>query len=80
MITPKITKVEVLDNYELLLYFETGEKKVYDMKKNFKYECFKKLKNMELFRTVRPAGITIEWETGEDINPDDLYLNSRLEK
>lgn len=78
MITPKINKVETLEDYELLLYFETGEKKIYDMKKNLKYECFKKLKDEKLFKTVRPAGITIEWATGEDVNPDDLYLNSRL--
>lgn len=78
MLTPKINKVEVLENYELLLYFETGEKKIYDMKKNFEYECFQKLKDRNLFKTVKPAGVTIEWETGEDINPDDLYFNSKV--
>lgn len=80
MLTPKINKVEVLEDYELLLYFETGEKKIYDMKKNFQYECFRKLKDKNLFKTVKPAGITIEWKTGEDINPDDLYFNSKLVK
>lgn len=78
MLTPKINKVEVLENYKLLLYFETGEKKIYDMKKNFKYECFQKLKDMSLFKTVKPVGKTIEWKTGEDINPDDLYFNSQV--
>lgn len=77
MLTPKINKVEVLENYELLLYFETGEQKIYDMKKNLTYKCFEKLKDMKLFKTVKPVGQTIEWETGEDVNPDDLYFNSR---
>lgn len=73
---PKIDKVEIIEDYKLVLYFETGEKKLYDMKKNFKYKCFKKLENMELFKTVKAVGETIEWETGEDINPEDLYFNS----
>lgn len=80
MLTPKINKVEVLENYELLLYFATGEEKIYDMKKNFKHKCFEKLKDINLFKTVKPAGQTIEWETGEDVNPDDLYFNSRFVK
>lgn len=75
--TPKISKVEVVENYKLILYFETGEKKLYDMKKNFKYECFKNLRNWEIFKTVKAVGETIEWETGEDINPEELYFNSK---
>ncbi len=78
MLIPKIEKVEVLENYELLLCFETGELKIYDMKENFKYKCFQKLKDEKLFKTVKPVGNTIEWETGEDINPEDLYFNSRV--
>lgn len=80
MITPKVNKVEVLEDYQLLLYFETGEKKIYDMKKNLEYECFKNLKDKKLFKTVKPAGVTVEWATGEDVNPDDLYFNSILVK
>ena len=30
----------------------------------------------ELFRKVHAAGETIEWETGEDVSPESLYLNS----
>lgn len=76
MLTPLIKNVEILEDYMLLLFFENGEKKVYDMKKNFKYPVFKKLKDMNLFSKVRVNGESIEWETGEDINPDDLYFNS----
>ena len=46
------------------------------MKKNLKYECFKELKNYEIFKKVHPRGVTIEWENGVDVNPDDLYYNS----
>lgn len=76
MLTPIIKNVEVLENYELLITYENGERRIYDMKPNFKYEAFKKLENYELFKKVHPAGETIEWETGEDVNPEDLYCNS----
>lgn len=76
MLTPIIKNVEVLENYELLLTYENGEKRIYDMKPNFRYEAFKELKNYELFKKVHPAGETIEWETGEDVSPESLYLNS----
>lgn len=76
MLTPLIKKVEILEEYNLLIFFENGEKKVYDMKKNLKYPAFEKLKDINLFRKLKVIGETIEWETGEDINPDDLYLNS----
>lgn len=76
MLTPLIKRIELLENYEILLFFENGEKKVYDMKKNFKYPVFEKLKDIKLFSKVKIKGETIQWETGEDINPDDLYFNS----
>ena len=55
---------------------ENGKIKIYDMKPNLNYEAFKNLKNYELFKKVHPVGETIEWETGEDVNPEDLYYNS----
>ena len=76
MLTPIIKKVDVLKNYELILTYENGEKRLYDMKPNFKYEAFKKLMDYNIFKKVHPAGETIEWETGEDISPENLYFNS----
>lgn len=74
---PIIEEVEILEDYKLLLTYENGEKRIYDMKPNFKYEIFKKLKDYELFKKVHSVGETIEWETGEDISPDSLYYDSK---
>ena len=76
MLMPIIKNVEVLDNYQIKVTYENEKVKIYDMKKNLDYEAFKNLKNYELFKKVHPAGETIEWETGEDVNPEDLYYNS----
>lgn len=78
--TLNIKDVKVLENYELLLIYENGEEKVYDMKKNLQYECFSKLKDYEYFKKVHPCGETIEWEEGEDVCPEDMYFNSKKVK
>lgn len=76
MLPPLIKNVKVLEEYKLLLIYENGEQRIYDMKPNLQYEAFKKLKDYELFKKVHAAGETIEWETGEDVSPESLYLNS----
>ena len=76
MLMPIIKDIEVLEDYKILIKYENGKIKIYDMKPNLNYEAFKNLKNYELFKKVHPAGETIEWGTGEDVNPEDLYYNS----
>ncbi len=74
---PRVKEVEVLEDYQLLLTFKNGEKRIYDAKKLFQYDFFKNIKNEENFKKVKVAdGITIEWESGEDVDPDELYVNS----
>jgi len=73
---PNIKNVKVLEDYKLLLIYENEEKRIYDMKPNLKYEIYKKLEDYKLFEKVHTAGETIEWETGEDISPESLYIDS----
>ena len=76
MIPPRPKKVNVLDDYKLKILFDNNEEKIYDMKKNLELEFYTKLKNKEYFKSVRVAGITLEWKDGEDIDPNELYNNS----
>ena len=73
---PRPIEVRALKNFLIYIKFSNHEEKIYDMKKNFKYPVFEKLKDINLFKKIKVNGETIEWETGEDINPDDLYFNS----
>lgn len=34
MLPPRIKEIEVLENYEILLIYENGERRIYDMKPN----------------------------------------------
>ena len=49
---PKVKKIEVLEDYFLRVFFDTGEIKIYDFKSNFKYEIFSQLKDYSIFKNV----------------------------
>ena len=74
---PKAIDVKPLKNYMLEIVFDNGEKKQFDVKPYLKYKLFKDLENEEVFRKVKIAGLSIEWENGADICPDELYYNSK---
>lgn len=73
---PKIKKVEVLENYFLRVFFDTGEIKIYDFKPNFQYEIFSQLKDYSIFKniTVDIGGYGISWNDVCDLSEQELYL------
>ena len=76
-ITPDVIEVKVLDNYILEVTFETKEIKIFDMKNLINnIEFYKRLKNKDYFKKVKPYNETVIWEKGEDVCPEDLYYNS----
>lgn len=77
---PKPIEVKPLKQYYIYIKFENGEEKIYDMKPNLKYKFYEKLKNIQNFKNVFVSGINIEWQTGEDIAPENLYQDSILLK
>ena len=75
---PKPIEVKALKQYYIYIKFENGEEKIYDMKPNLKYKFYEKLKDLENFKEVFISGINIQWKTGEDIAPENLYEDSIL--
>ncbi len=71
--TPKLSNVKPLEGYRLLLEYSNGEKRILDTSYWLEKPMYQKLKNEILFNTVKIAGITVMWVTGQDIAPDDLY-------
>ena len=69
--------VKILNNYELEIMFDNGERKIFDVKPYFKFKIFSELKDFEKFKKVQISGLSIEWENGADICPDELYNNSK---
>ncbi|WP_308698359.1 DUF2442 domain-containing protein [uncultured Thomasclavelia sp.] len=75
---PKVLKVKPDDDYKLIITFDSGEIKEFDVKPYIKGEWFGKLSNRVVFSTVKPCGNTVEWCDGQDIAPHELYELSKL--
>lgn len=78
MIPPRIKDIKVFDNYNIEINYINGEKKLYNMENNLKYDFYKNLKNISYFKLAKSADTTIEWPNGEDIDPNELYENSKV--
>jgi hypothetical protein len=78
IMNPYIKKVEPLDNHCLMLWFENGEQKIFDLKPYLNKGIFSQLKSLSLFASVRVVAGSIEWSNGIDLSYDTLYLQGRL--
>lgn len=73
----RIKKVKTTENYEIIVEFENGEKRIKDMKPYLDKGVFKSLKNKEFFKDVKIKFGTVCW--GEDIElcADSIYYESK---
>jgi hypothetical protein len=76
-LNPRVKKVVSRSNYKLLIEFENGEKKIFDMRPYLDFGVFKELKNKSYFNKVRPFMGSIAWPHGQDVCPDTLYSESK---
>ena len=74
---PRVNHVEPTDDFELLLTFNTGEKKKFDAKSLFQYPMYSPLKNIGFFKTVKADNMCVYWNDEIDICPDALYAQSK---
>lgn len=68
-----VIDVEPLNDYKLLLTFENGEKRIFDVSPYLDKGIFQELKNEEKFRTVRVSFDSIEWCNQADLDPEFLF-------
>ena len=80
MTTPHATHVTPLPDYELLIRFENGETRVFDVKPYIQGSWFGQLRDENLFKQVAISGLSVEWPDGQDICPDRLYEDSILKR
>ena len=73
---PRLTSVELLGNYKLLLTWTNGEKRIFDATKLLNYKVFSALRNETFFNNIKILNGTIAWENDIDYCPDTLYLES----
>jgi hypothetical protein len=71
-----VKSVKAINNYNLILIFDNGEKRQLDMKPYLNKGIFQELKDISKFNSVRVSFDTIEWENEADLDPEVLYKNS----
>lgn len=75
----KVIGVKTLENYQLLLTFSTGERKLYDVNPLLDLPVFQPLKDNSVFEDVQLDFDTITWCNGDvDIAPETLYQDSEV--
>ena len=81
-IVPEPIEVKAIEKYKLYIKFKNGEEKILDMGQDINEKFYKNLKDYEYFKNVKisETGITVEWQNGEDIAPENLYYNSKTIK
>lgn len=73
-----VKEVKPINNYQLLLTFDNGEIRQFDMNPYLEIGIFQELKDLELFNSVRLSFDTIEWANEADLDPELLYKNSKI--
>jgi len=72
-----IKSVQPLPNYNLILTFENGEKRQFDVNPFLNQGIFRELKDISKFNQVRVSFDTVEWENEADLDPEILYQQSK---
>jgi hypothetical protein len=72
-----VVKVETKPDYRLLLEFENGEKRMFDMSPYMDKKPFVQLKGTPLFAKASVDYGTVVWPGNIDIAPETLYDRSQ---
>jgi len=73
--TPIVKTVKPIDYFMLHIGFNNGEVRLFDVKPYLNRGIFSELKDLAMFNTVRPDGLSIEWANEASLSPDTVYLN-----
>jgi hypothetical protein len=74
---PYVKYVRPLDDYQLEIVFENGERRIFDVKPYLRRGVFIRLQNRAIFQAVRVVAGSVEWPGELDLSYDTLYLESR---
>ncbi len=73
---PGVTSVEAISGYRLILKFDNGEQRLFDVTPLLITGRFQTLTSPGVFEKVHVSFDAVEWENGLDLDPEYLYLKS----
>lgn len=68
-----VTDAQYIGGYKIAVTFNDGKSKTVDLESHLTGQVLSPLKDLDLFRTFKVTGWTIEWANGSDIAPEFLY-------
>ena len=71
----KVIDVQPQNDYQIVLNFEDGKKKIFDVKPYLDKGIFQELKDKDYFSKVSVFLNSITWPNGQDFDPDHLYID-----
>ena len=74
---PYVQHVHPLDDYQLEVVFENGERRIFDVKPYLQRGVFVRLQNRAAFQAARVVAGSVEWPGELDLSYDTLYLEGR---
>lgn len=78
--SPKVTAVEPLENFQLRLFFNNGEVRIFDATSYLDQGIFIELKDIQYFKQVKPFFGGVQWLHEQDLSADTLYLESKVDE
>lgn len=76
---PRPTHVQPLEDYRLLITFQNGERKIFDVRPLLSQPLYAPLRDQGLFAKAQADGMCIFWNEDIDLCPDMAYRDSRPE-
>ncbi len=73
-----VKSVQPAPNYQLILTFENGEIRQFDMNPYLNMGIFQELSDIQLFNTVKVSFDSIKWDNQADLDPEMLYKESKI--
>lgn len=73
MLRPTAVSVRTDDDYFIIIEFDSGEIKRFDVKPYIQGSWYGQLKDLQYFNRVFTDGYTVCWPEGQDLCPDEIY-------
>lgn len=74
---PYVLKVSALPKHRLLLEFDNGERRTFDLTPYLGIGVFKQLRDTARFSAAQAVAGSVEWPGEIDLSHDTLYLESQ---
>ena len=71
---PDVISVKALQDFKLLVEFETGERRRFDVEPLLELPVYQRLRKESYFAGARVENGTVVWDEQCDLSPDSIYL------